>query len=205
MLLGLFLLSSDKPAGQLPRSGSAELRQLQPRPSPLLPPHTLPFPFPSRSAPNPPSATPLPAPGTPPLTPPSWRPLAGRFTWLLPLPLGPQQREVAVGPQPAQQLHQQDQEGAARQRQAERTAPRHDGPLLPPPAAPAAPLSGPRRGGSRPRCLKPAPASSSPPPAAPSTPFPRRARASKLRIAARPPPRPAPTPGGSPAAAEAGG
>lgn len=105
---------SHKPAGEVPRAASTALRRLQPRPWDPSSSHTPPSPFPSPSAPKP-------SPDT-----------RGGFTWLLPPPLGPQQREVALGPQPAAQQGQQD---AARQRQPQRAAPRHGRrrpPLRPP-------------------------------------------------------------------------
>lgn len=83
--------------------------QLVPPAPPCPPPHPL-----LRSAPLPPPAPPrVPWRGC-------WR--GGSITWLLPPPLGPEQREVPVGPEPAQQQRQQ---GPSRQRQAQRAPPRH--------------------------------------------------------------------------------
>lgn len=182
----------------LPRAGSTQLRRLQPRPWRLPPPHTPPCPCPLTERPKPaPSDTPPPPP--PPRAPRRHRHhhppggrrlLAGGFTWLLPPPLGPQQREVAVGPQPAEQLHQQRQEGAARQRQAEPAAPRHSRP--PPPRLLPSPLSGPRPDGSRPCCLQasacPTAAQCRPLPRLPFHPLSPPGRGRQLRTA--PPPAP---------------
>lgn len=191
----------DKPPGQLPGVGSTELRRLQPRPwGALSSPHTPPPPSPHGG----PRTRPRPHRAHRPRSPPGGRrPLAGAFTWLLPPPLGPQQREVAVGPQTAQQQRQQGQEGSARHHQARHAGLRHGLPLPPRPSR--APLSRPRRCGSRPplpeasACPTAAAPASSPPPASSSTPFPHTGR---LRFVPRPgpalrrfPPRPGPVGG----------
>lgn len=135
-----------------PRDSWCHQRPCAPR-HPLLP-----------SAPRPPPA--------PPRCPHAGALLAGGITWLLPPPLGPEQREVPVGPEPAQQLHQQRQESPSRQRQAQRAPPRHGRRSAPASRRPfigAAPAAHSQR---RPPPRLPAFLPSLPPPCPPSLPSP---------------------------------